>query len=354
MTAGRSTRLLAGALLAVLLLYFFFRGVDLDAIVAAFRTADPRGLLAVAVITVLTYAVRAWRWGALLAPLARVPFGRLFSATLVGFMTGLVIPRAGEVVRPYLVARRHALSISAAFASIIVERLVDLITVLGLFNLYLYGLPAPKAQLQAGLMPELKRAGALTALLAFVVLGVLIVFHSHADRALAVLDRVLVRLPARLAGPVREGLRAFSAGLGVLQAPWPHLVKIAGQSLFTWLAIALGIFVNNRAFGIDLPFHSSFLMLGFLTVGVAVPTPGMVGGFHVAYQLALTQAYGVDKGVAAAAGIACHALTNLPVLVLGLLFLTREGLTLGKVAEMAEDRAGLEETGGRGVPRVNP
>ena len=59
-------------------------------------------------------------------------------------------------------------------------------------------------------------------------------------------------------------------------------------------------------------------MVAFLTVGVAVPTPGAVGGFHEFYLLALTQAFGVDKHVAAAAGIACHALTNLPVLVLGL------------------------------------
>ena len=48
----------------------------------------------------------------------------------------------------------------------------------------------------------------------------------------------------------------------------------------------------------------------------------------------MTQAYGVDKGTAAAAGLTGHALTNLPVLVMGLLFLGREGLTFGKVAEM--------------------
>jgi hypothetical protein len=133
------------ALLSALLafsLYFFFRGVDLGAVAAAFHAADPLGLLAVAVIAVGTY-VRAWRWGDLLAPLGRVPFERLFSATLVGFMTGLVIPRA-ESCRAWW--RAAASCRSQGLASIIVERLVDLITVLGLFNLYLY-VPAP-AQLQ--------------------------------------------------------------------------------------------------------------------------------------------------------------------------------------------------------------
>ena len=59
-------------------------------------------------------------------------------------------------------------------------------------------------------------------------------------------------------------------------------------------------------------------MIAFLTVGVAIPTPGMVGGFHAFYLLALTHAFGVPRATAAAAGIACHALSNLPVLVLGL------------------------------------
>jgi len=103
-----------------------------------------------------------------------------------------------------------------------------------------------------------------------------------------------------------------------------------------WLSICLGIWWNNLAFGLSLPFHTSFLMVAFLTVGVAVPTPGAVGGFHEFYLLALTQGFGVDKGTAAAAGIACHALTNLPVLVLGLALLGREGLTMGKVADMTD------------------
>ena len=73
----------------------------------AFASADPVGLAGVVLMTVVTYTLRAWRWGHLLRPLAPVPFRHLISATYVGFMSGLLIPRAGEVVRPYLVARRH-------------------------------------------------------------------------------------------------------------------------------------------------------------------------------------------------------------------------------------------------------
>jgi uncharacterized membrane protein YbhN (UPF0104 family) len=79
-------------------------------------------------------------------------------------------------------------------------------------------------------------------------------------------------------------------------------------------------------------------MLGFLTVGVAVPTPGMVGGFHAAYVVALG-VFGVPRETATAAAVAAHALSNLPVLLMGLACLPGEGLTLGGVATLTEEKA---------------
>jgi glycosyltransferase 2 family protein len=333
---GPKGRLLIGGLLALGLLLLFFRGVDWRALGSAFRTARPLFLAGVVLATVGQYLVRSWRWGFLLAPIARVPFRRLFSATTVGFMTGLLVPRAGELVRPYLVARRHAIKTSAAFASIILERLVDLITVLLFFGLYLYVLPPPPSQTRGPLLGILKTAGALAALAAAVVLAVLLLFHHHADAVMRVLDRMLRFLPRRFADALSRALRSFAEGLAVLRASPGHLLAVLGQSALVWLFIGLGVFLNNRAFGVELPFHSSFLIIGFLTVGVAIPTPGMVGGFHESYRVAMTQAFGVDKDVAVAAGIASHALSNLPVLILGLLFLGPEGLSLTGVASMSE------------------
>jgi uncharacterized protein (TIRG00374 family) len=286
----------------------------------------------------VTYLARAWRWGYLLSPIVRVSFRRLFSATVVGFMTGLVIPRAGEVVRPYLVARRHGIRTSAAFATIILERLLDLLTVLALFFVYLYLLEPPALQTRGSLITVLKAAAAVAAVAALGILAVLATFHAHAEKASSFLDRLFSRLPAGVGRPLGRMLRAFGEGLAVVQAPPRHLAAILVQSLVVWISIAAGVYLNNRAFGIGLPFHASFLIIGFLTVGVAVPTPGMVGGFHESFLLALTQGFGVDKATAAAAGIALHALSNLPVLVAGLLFLASEGLTLGKVADMTHEK----------------
>ena len=198
-------------------------------------------------------------------------------------------------------------------------------------------MPHPATQTTGPLLGALRLGGALAAAGAGAILALLFMFHLRADRAMAVLDRILFRLPARVAAPVSRASRSFASGLAVLEASPAHLLAILGQSLVVWLAIAASFYCCNRAFGLDLPLHSTFLLIAFLTVGVAVPTPGNVGGFHEAYLLAMTQAFGVSRDTAAAAGIAAHALGNLPVLILGLVFLGREGLTMGRVAEMTEE-----------------
>jgi hypothetical protein len=329
-------RLAASAVLAVLLLALVLRGVDQGALLEALAGARLAPLLGLVAVTVATYLVRAWRWGSLLAPLGDVPLPRLFRATMVGFLAGLAIPRAAEILRPYLVSRSHGIPTSAGFATVVVERLLDLVTVLLLFGLYLFVLPTPPQQTRGPLMGLLQTAGGVTAAGAAAALLALVVFHGNRSRATLLLERALSRLPARLAAAARHAFAAFGEGLAVLRAPLGHVFALLGQSALLWLGIALGFHLNNLAFGIALPFHANFLLIAFLTVGVAIPTPGMVGGFHAFFVWAMTEAFGVARDTSLAAGLVAHALSNLPVLLLGLVFLGQEGLTLGKVAAMTE------------------
>jgi uncharacterized protein (TIRG00374 family) len=336
-------RLLVGALLAAALLAWFLHGVDWGALGGAIRRAHPLPLAGMVATTIAVYAVRSWRWGGLLAPLGRVRYRDLLSATFVGFASGLLVPRAGEILRPWLVSRRYPIATSAGFATIIVERLVDLVTVLVLFAAYLFVLPPPHAQIDGPLMDKIELFGALAAVLALGVLVFLLALHAKPESVVGWIERLLARFPSWLASPLGRILRAFSSGLAVLRAPVSHLAGIAAQSLVIWLLIAASFHLNHLAFSIDLPFRATFLLIAFLVVGVAIPTPGMVGGFHAFYLIALTEVFGIDRTTAAAAGITAHALTNLPILVFGLALLGREGLSLGRVAEVTRGSEGLQE-----------
>jgi uncharacterized membrane protein YbhN (UPF0104 family) len=344
-------RRLAGPVIAVVLLAFFVRGIDWPELLKAFKTARPELLLACCLVTVLMYLIRAWRWRSLLLPLATIPVPPLFTITIVGFTAGFAIPRAQEFLRPYLVGQRYGISPFAAFASIILERLLDLMALLLLFGVSAYFFPPHlPGEEGARLLRNLQWSGALGGLASFGGALALMLFHRHAELGFRILGFVLRPLPVRMSGFVVEKVRAFVEGLAVLRAPLSHLALVALQSLLLWLAIDLTVFLNNKAFGLDLSLPSSFLIVAILLIGVMIPTPGMVGGYHIAYRNALTMIYGIPTSIAVAAGFTGYAVTQLPVLLLGLVFLRTEGLTLARVREVAQ--SGAEGTDVSGPPRA--
>jgi uncharacterized membrane protein YbhN (UPF0104 family) len=83
-------------------------------------------------------------------------------------------------------------------------------------------------------------------------------------------------------------------------------------------------------------------MLALLVVGIAVPTPGAVGGFHEAFRLGATAFFGADNNAAVGAAILLHATSFIPVTLLGLWFAVRDGLSLQRIKHMADAREPVE------------
>jgi uncharacterized membrane protein YbhN (UPF0104 family) len=105
-------------------------------------------------------------------------------------------------------------------------------------------------------------------------------------------------------------------------------------SLPLWLTIAVTILVCSRAFDLTFSFSGTFLVMGALAVGVSLPTPGGAGGFHAAYLYAVTGFFGANEDVAGAAAIVLHAVSFVPVTIVGLVFMWQDGLTLTGIRGM--------------------
>jgi uncharacterized membrane protein YbhN (UPF0104 family) len=105
------------------------------------------------------------------------------------------------------------------------------------------------------------------------------------------------------------------------------------------MSIAAGIWTTSRAFHMTFDYMGSFLIMTLLVVGVAMPTPGQVGGFHAMYRIAVTTFLGVPEATAVGAAIVLHAVSFVPVTLLGLAFMAGEGLSLGRMREMAAQQS---------------
>src|SRR5436309_10441128 len=116
---------------AAVLVVLFLRNVPLRDVGTAIVHARVSWLGVSLVTAILSLVIRALRWQYLLEPLGHARFANAFRATAVGFAASSVLPaRAGEVIRPYFLSRHEKMTATGAFATIILERLLDTVTVL--------------------------------------------------------------------------------------------------------------------------------------------------------------------------------------------------------------------------------
>jgi len=328
-------------LLTVGLLAYFLRNANMASVWAETRHASGGLLLLVLGITILTYALRAYRWQYLLAPIGATHFMAAFETTVIGFAANFLLPaRAGEVLRPYLLSRREHLSATAAFATVILERVLDTVTVLLLFAVFVLFTTPETLSADPHLFAQVKTGGLIAGAAAVAGLVVFFVLAGHPERLGRAALRIERILPPRLARIVAEFVETFAQGLAVMRQPARLAVSLV-LSVPLWMSIAAGIWLTSRAFHMTFSYLGSFLVMTLLVVGVAVPTPGAIGGFHAMYQIAVTKFFGVPTDRAVGAAIVLHALSFIPVTILGLAFMAREGLSLGRMRELAaEEKAG--------------
>ena len=280
----RFLQVLAGLAVSAAALWLTLRGKDLSAIWAAMQAADYRYLAPYLLVLVGIHLVRTVRWGILLEPVAKVPFARLNAVSAVGFMALVLLPfRLGEFARPYLVADRPRLRVSAALSSVVVERVADGIFTGLLLILTLLAVPEGTPGLKVLRLAGLGVSLAFVGLLAFLVL-------AYRNRTLAVrlTSRLLGAVSPKLAARVSGMMDAFIHGLRLV----PSRRKVALFFVLTagyWALNGWGMQLLARAFELDLALVDAYTVLGVLVVGVMIPAgPGMVGTFQGAVVLGLS------------------------------------------------------------------
>lgn len=329
--------------LALALLAWFLKGADFGLVWAELSRGRLDLLLLSVVTTMTTYALRALRWQYLLAGLGPTRFVMAFRATVIGFAASFILPaRAGEFLRPYVLAQHERLSATAAFATVVLERVFDMATVLVLFAVFMFTVD-PALVRADPVMFRAVQAGGLTAAAATV--AILVVFYLLAGHPEAIgrfSARIERRLPERLAKLVDGLAQTFARGLGAVRSP-QQLLLVFAWSFPLWLSIAAGIWLVSRAFAVELNFVGSFLVMTLLVVGVAMPTPGSIGGYHKFYQIGVTSFFHASTEKAISAAVVLHAVSFVPVTLLGILFMAQEGLTLGRMRRLASDAGAAEE-----------
>jgi len=346
--------LLAGALAIAFFFYKFRNSIGLEGFRWGMVGASLRhariGLLLLGLVTIyVCFAIRALRWQHFCRWLGPSHFWRVYGATLMGFACVFLLGRAGEPVRPVLIARKDSLSVAGMFGVYVLERVADIAAavVVAILALFLFQRQHLGGAVASSDVPVMQIArSAATALFAGLVgvIAFLVYFRYHGA---AWLGRRLEQSRWRHGwrGRVILLLEGFSEGLQGIRT-WNDLGALVLYSALHWALISFFYFWVTHAFPgklSSLPFSSVLLVMAFSLVGSTVQLPAVGGGSQAATFLVFTLVFGVEKEPAIVASVVIWLIGSASCALAGLPLLFREGWSMGDLGRMAraEEQASL-------------
>lgn len=302
---------------------------------------NPWGIIAGIALTYAAYALRAVRWRIFLKPVRKTTTARLMAPQFIGFTALALLGRAGEVVRPYIIAKKENLSFASQMAVWTVERIFDM----GGFAVILaFSFLSPSLRE----LPHYRqmRNGALL-LIALVAAFVCLMFAIRllGERVGNFLHNMFAGSAPTVAHHLREKIHSFSAGLATIQGTGEAL-QLTAISIFMWLLIAVDYIAIMHAYPgrlAETTIPMAILLMGATMVGSLLQLPGVGGGSQLATIGMLAAGFGIPHEMAVSCGMLLWAVTFMSVIPAGLLLARREHVTMRAVEEAEEKASALAQ-----------
>jgi len=324
--------------LLALLAYLQFRtwrDFDWNTFFSQTRQTDLRLLILGVLLIFSTYGLRALRWKVLLRPTKAVPARALTGAQVIGFTAVAVLGRPGDLVRPYVIAKKNDLSLSSQVAVLAVERILDtgafaLILILDLlFAPHLRQIPHYQQFRVAGI------------LLGFVTVAAAVFFFliwRNGEMVASSVERILGAIAPKAAHSVHDKILRFSEGLHTIH-DLRSLVQILGLSLAIWLVIAFAYIQVTHAYPPPLRHMTIAHVLLVMCASIAGSTlqlPVVGGGSQLATISVMENVFAIPKELALSCGIMLWLVTFAAVVPIGLIWARMEHVNLRQAEHDAE------------------
>ncbi len=324
--------LLIGAVISLGLLVFLARNIEWSQFIEAFDKINWLYLPVLIVLFYLSLWIRALRWRYLLPSGTELSTARLFDAVVVGLFGTCVLPfRAGEVLRPWVLSKTEPVSFTAGFASVITERVFDVLTILALLGISLSSLDGQHELITLG-------ARAL-GILAGGILFVMLLAYFWTEKLLAVISRIIQALFSgkrrELGEKLESAAKEFIDGLRAISS-LKELLLVIALSFILWLEMALLYQAGLWMFGEFPSLWVGVTLTVFIALAVAAPSaPGFLGTFQAGVVAAMHGVYDYPEAFALAYSVVLHAYQVLLAVITGAWILKRLGLRFSDIKARA-------------------
>ena len=321
-------KLILGVLISIVFLYLAFGKINFTQMLDSFKQANYWLFIPAALATIFAHWLRGLRWRFFLNSIKSVPVLSLFSATLIGYMGNTILPaHLGELFRANVIGNRENIPTSSVLATLVIERIIDVLSLLVIMVMSLLFYPFPEWVTKSGYI----MFGLTIGLFVF-----LLMLKQENNRALALVKWGLKFLPEGMANKIEEIIHAFIKGINGMERKRDYLIVFL-LSLFIWFFYWLNLHIVMISFNLVEQYHvnavSSLVLLVITTIAVVVPSsPGYVGTYHYLCQVSLGL-FGVPSSIGLSFAFVAHGLSILPTAILGLLAAWKEGISRLKVEQ---------------------
>ena len=322
--------------LTVLFLYLAFQGKNIDQLWHSLIDVHWSWFVVLFVGSALSHLLRAWRWKYLLFPIKQnISLRNAFSATMIGYLVNNVVPRLGEFVRPYALKKLEGVSRSATLGTIVLERVLDLVT----FAIIVLTVMAIYAKPFTIWFPSMAEFEWLFFVGAIVMLIVFVLIFLKAEILFQFLKKFLVLLPTKFRVQVEKIFDSFLTGFQAAKHPGNFLM-IAVTSFMIWILYTILLYVPFFIYDFSSNSEINFGAAAVLQVAsgfaFALPTPSGIGSYHAFTSFTLTQIFNVDSDSALSYAVYTHAVGFITTTVLGLYYFLIDRMHVSDVVGKGE------------------
>ncbi|MFQ5604196.1 MAG: lysylphosphatidylglycerol synthase transmembrane domain-containing protein [bacterium] len=327
-----------GIVISAIFFYLAFREVNFQEMLEALKNANYIWLIPAMSFMLASHWLRAFRWRYFLEPIREVKIQPLFSALMIGYAANNIFPlRLGEFLRAFAIGKSQQISKSSAFATVLVERLIDLLSLLVLLSATVFFFPLPEL---------IKKSGYGIFFMTTSAIILMVFLMEKTDGTIKVLQKIL---PTKIFGLVQKVVRSFLMGFSVFKKT-EHYLSILNFSILVWAFYIGTVYTSFFAFDFpqryDLNMFSSVVILVIVSIGIMIPSsPGFVGTYHWFCMKGLAL-FGVPESEALSFAVISHAMNTIPFTLIGLSYFWKDNLRFADAMaekEMVEQEAEEEK-----------
>tara|TARA_B100000700_G_scaffold323219_1_gene426505 strand:- start:974 stop:1951 length:978 start_codon:yes stop_codon:yes gene_type:complete len=303
-------KLIIGTVFSIIGLYFAFKGENLGQLVYQIQQVNMDGVLLACALLLASCIVRAYRWQLILNPIQSINLKPVFAATMIGYFgNGVLAFRLGELLRAYSVAANRKLTVSQAFGTVILERILDLLMVLIIFILTIPWFPFDHKWIRLGIF----------VFASITIISIVLVYVVYRFQCIDKIGEFSIS-NTKLGKTVFSLLNKVFDGITII-VKTNHTGLIIFLSFVLWAFYFLVTLIILDSCGLNIGYIGTGILLILGSVAIGIPAlPGSAGTYDAGIKYSLMLVFGIGGQQALRYAIVSHAVSYFPLVIVGAVY----------------------------------